>query len=60
MHLVRARLGGHGNLCQHSCGYRYPVVGPGNATGEVDFLDTTAPCNLHDDEYDRFTLTKFG
>ena len=33
---------------------------PVTLRGEVDFLDTTAPCNLHNDEHDRFTLTKFG
>ena len=33
---------------------------PATLTGEVDFLDTTAPCGVHEDPRDRFTLTRIG
>jgi hypothetical protein len=32
---------------------------PATLTGEVDFLDTPAPCALHD-QHDTFTLTRIG
>lgn len=33
---------------------------PATLTGEVNFLGTDAPCGVHEDPRDRFTLTKLG